>query len=175
MGTAARFNDILKNEINVFAAWLPVTNTFRLGDYGRMTDGVFTKVGNIQDDHGVIFNSAPGGEIKLDFTSKGTTMHRFKGGAEVNAFPAEPIEAKLAIEFGSESAFLLKANLGINEMQSIQAVANKLAKISEWSNSYRVVSAVYSSKNCAIISSKASNAKIEISGKAAALKQFEQE
>jgi hypothetical protein len=139
-----------------------------------MTDGVFTKIGNIQDDHGVTFNSAPGGgEVKLDFTSKGTTINRFKAGATVNAFPDEPVEAKLAIEFGSENAFLLKANLGITEMQSIQVVANKLATLSEWKNAYRVVFATYSSKHCALISSKTSNAKIELSGKAAALKQFE--
>jgi hypothetical protein len=83
------------------------------------------------------------------------------------------VEAKLAIEFGSENAFLLKANLGITEMQSIKVVANKLATLSDWKNAYRVVSATYSSKHCALISSKTSNAKIELSGKAAALKQFE--
>lgn len=174
MGTASRFNDILKEEINAYAAWLPVANIFRLGDYGRMNDGVFTRIGNIQEDHGVTFRSAPGGgEVKLDFTSKGTTINRFTAGATVNAFPDEPVEGKLTIEFGSENAFLLKANLRITAMESIQMVANKLATIPEWKNAYRVIFATYASTKCALISSKTSSAKIEISGKAAALKRFE--
>jgi hypothetical protein len=173
MGTASRFNDIMKDELNIFAAWIPVTNTFQLGDYGLISDGVFVKIGNITTDHGVTFQSKPGPESKLDFTSKGTAMARFAGGTTVTAFPDQPIDAKLTIEFGDENSFLLKANLTVMQMQDINAVASKLAELPNWKNKYRVVSAVYNGKQCAMISSKAANSKIELSGKATALKQFE--
>jgi hypothetical protein len=48
MGTARDFDDILKRELNIHAAWLPVTNTFRLGDYGIVSDGVLVPMGNIK-------------------------------------------------------------------------------------------------------------------------------
>jgi hypothetical protein len=44
MGTARDFDILLKQELNIHAAWLPVTNTFRLGDYGMFSDGVLVKM-----------------------------------------------------------------------------------------------------------------------------------
>jgi hypothetical protein len=173
MGTASQFDGILKDELNIHAAWIPVTNTFRLGDYGMVSDGVLVKGGNIQDDFGVSFQQAPGPASSLNFTSKGTKTVRFAGGAEVKAFPGNDIEAKLSVEFTSASSFLLKANLAVLQMQNVNAVAKRLVDTPKWKRKYIVVSAVYSGKDCAIISSKSANSKIELSGKANALKQFD--
>jgi hypothetical protein len=49
LGTARLFSSILHHEISAYAAWMPVTNTFRLGDYGVISDGVFVKMGNIEE------------------------------------------------------------------------------------------------------------------------------
>ena len=46
MGTARAFDRILKSELNIHAAWLPITNTFSVGDFGLISDGVFAKMGN---------------------------------------------------------------------------------------------------------------------------------
>ena len=173
MGTARDFDDILKQELNIHAAWLPIINTFKLGDYGLISDGVLVKAGNIRDDFGVTFAPAAGPRMQLNFTSKGTTVVRFVGGATVTEFPDNDIEAKLLVEFKRESSFLLKASLTMTEMGDLNAVANKLKNEPQWQKNFRVVSAIYTSANCAIISSKAAGSKIELSGKAKALKQFD--
>lgn len=173
MGTASRFDGILKEELNIHAAWIPITNTFRVGDYGLVSEGVLVKAGNIKDDFKVTFKVAPGKPSKLNFTSKGTKFVRVAGGAEVKAFADNTIDAKLTIEFSNTDSFLLKANLGCFEMQDLANVAKKLAVHKLWKRKYTVVSATYSSKDCALISSKAANSSIELSGKANALKQFD--
>ena len=60
MGTPRLFNQTLKSLLQINAAWLPVTNTFRLGDYGVMSEGVFVKIGNIETDFGIALERALG-------------------------------------------------------------------------------------------------------------------
>lgn len=173
MGTARRFNDTLRNELRIYAAWLPVTNTFKLGDFGLISDGVLVKVGNIQDDFGVAFSSAPGPESKLDFSSKGTRVIRAVGNATVDVLPDQDVEAKITIQFNSQNSFLAKANLSVVEMQNIRAVAGKLGSTPGWERKFRVISAIYIGRQCVIVSSKAADSKLELSGKAKGLKQFD--
>jgi len=173
MGTARDFDDILKQELNIHAAWLPVTNTFRLGDYGLVSDGVLVAVGNIKDDFGVNFTQAPGPDVQLDFASKGTSMVRVAGGATVQQFPGSNVDAKLTVEFKRERSFLLKAKLTVSQMQGLNEVAGKLNSVPEWEGRFRVVSALYTGTNCALISSKAAGSKIELSVKANGLQQLD--
>jgi hypothetical protein len=173
MGTASRFDEILKDELNIHAAWIPIANTFRVGDYGLISEGVLVKAGNIKDDFGVSFKTKPGKPTKINFTSKGTKLVRVAGDVEVKAFADDTVDAKLTIEFSNTNSFLLKASLNCFEMQDLANVAKKLAASKPWRRSYTVVSAAYSSKDCALISSKAANSSIELSGKANALKQFD--
>jgi hypothetical protein len=96
VGTARLFSKILHKEIDVHAAWVPVTNTFGLGDYGVISDGVFVKMGNI-DEYGVTFRKAGGDPSRLKFRSDGTTVRRFVGGAETQAMPPADLDAKLVV------------------------------------------------------------------------------
>ena len=68
MSTAALFNSILHAELNAYAAWLPVTNTFKLGNYGLISNGVFTPIGNITE-FGIVFAEEQGPPATLDLTS----------------------------------------------------------------------------------------------------------
>jgi hypothetical protein len=173
VGIASLFDGVLKDELNIHAAWIPVTNTFRLGDYGLVSSGVFVKAGNIQDDFGLTFRQSPGPPSALNFTSKGTRIVRSVGAGEVKSFPDNEFQAKLFVEFATSSSFMIKANLTVQEMQNVNAVAKQLANATRWKRKYLVVSSVYSGKDCAIISSKSANSKIELSGKANALKQLD--
>jgi hypothetical protein len=173
MGTAHDFDSILKQELSIHAAWIPVANTFRLGDYGLISDGVLVAMGNIKDDFGVDFSQAPSPDAKLNFASTGTTMARVAGGATVQQFPGSDVDAKLTVEFKRERSFFLKAKLTVSQMQSLNAVARKLNSVPEWEGRFRVVSALYTCTSCALISSKAAGSKIELSGKANALQQLD--
>jgi hypothetical protein len=172
MGTASLFDDVLKRELNIHAAWLPVTNTYEVGDFGIVSDGVWTKMGNIRR-FGVGWAAAAGPPATINFTSKGTRLVRAVGNAKVEAFPNQPIDASLTIEFERESSFFLKVALTVSQMQDLAAVADKLGQVSQWKSQYRVVSAAYTGQQCTILSSKAANSKIALSGKADALQQLE--
>lgn len=173
MGTARDFDDILKRELNIHAAWLPVTNTFKLGDYGIISDGVLVAMGSIKGDFGVNFTQAPGPNVQLNFASKGTSMVRVAGGATVEQFPGSDVDAKLTVEFKRERSFLLKAKVTVAQMQGLNEVAGKLNSVPQWEGRFRVVSALYIGTSCALISSKAAGSKIELSGKANALQHLD--
>ena len=173
MGTAALFNRMLHEQLNTYAAWFPVANTFKLGDYGLISDGVFTPLGNIAE-FGVEYTAENGPPASLDFTSDQTRIVRLVGDAEVNALPDAPIEARLVIEFGQQESFLAKAaEISTAQMQNVSQVARSLAHTRGWERKYRVVSATYIGQECAIVTTRAANARFELSGKANALKLFE--
>jgi hypothetical protein len=176
MGTAQVFNQIIRDQLRVNAAWLPITNAFKLGDYGVVSDGIFTAIGNIGRDFGLRPQAAPGRQSTINFTSQGTTITRMTADGTVNAFPASDGDAKLVIDFKNESSFLLKASWTASQMQNINQMAYGIYHNKDWEHwryKYRVVTGIYVATDCAIISSIAKNSSIELSGKANALKQFD--
>jgi hypothetical protein len=172
MGTASLFDDILKKKLNIHAAWLPITNTFEIGDYGLVSDGVLVKMGNIRT-FGVSWSAREGKPAQMDFASDDAHMTRFVGEGKVNALPDQDLDARFTIEFEKQCSFLIKARLISNEMQDLAAVADKLYAHQDWDSSYRVVSAVHVGQQCTILSSNGANSKIELSGNANALRQFD--
>lgn len=172
MGTARRFSKILHEEIDVYAAWLPVTNSFRLGDYGVISDGVFAALGNI-DEFGVQFEEKDGPKSHLAYRSAGTKVGHFVAGASASALPQADIDAKLVIEFSAADSFYINASLTSSQMQNVAQVGQALRGVEAWRPKYRVVSSVYAAKNCTIISSRNANSKIELSGTASALQTLE--
>lgn len=172
MGTARLFSKVLHKEIDVRAAWVPVTNTFRLGDYGVISDGVFVKMGNI-DEYGVTFVKASGEPSQLKFSSAGTTVRRFVGGAEVPALPEADLDAKLVVDFDAADSFYLDAHLSVESIENLAQVGKALRAAPGWRRTYRVIFATYTGRNCTILSSRSAKSQVEISGKASALKQFE--
>ena len=172
MGNAGLFSSILHKEISVYAAWMPVTNTFRLGDYGVISDGVLVKMGNI-DEFGVSFAKADGKPVELKFRSDGTRVRRFIGGAEIQAMPQADVDAKLVVEFDAADSFYIDARLNVEEVGNLAQVGRKLRQQSEWRHKYRVVFATYTGRHCTILSSRSANSRVEISGKANALQQLE--
>lgn len=172
MGTARRFSRALHDEIDVYAAWLPVTNNFRLGDYGVISDGVFAKLGNI-DEFKVKFNEEDGAQSHLKFRSAGTKVGHFVAGASAPALPQADIDAKLVIEFTAGDSFYINANLTSSEMQNVAQVGRALHRVEGWRPKYRVISSIYAAKHCTIISSRKAGSKIELSGTANALQMLE--
>jgi hypothetical protein len=173
MGTAALFSKVLHEQLNAHAAWLPIANTFGLGDYGLVSDGVFTSIGNIAE-FGVGYQAAQGQPAKMDFSSAGTRVVRLVADVEVAALPAEPVDAKLVIEFESERSFLVKApKITVRQIQNLDQVARALAAAPGWEKKYRVVWATCTGHDCAVVTTLAANASFELAGKATALAQFE--
>lgn len=173
MGLAESFNDALYDKLQVYAAWIPIVNTIKIGDFGVIEDGLFRTLGNIAK-FGINPTTAPGAEAKIDFVSDGTAITRFVAGAKVDQFPpVADLDAKLELEFKRENSCLLKAKLSVLDMQDIHGVAKRLKDLDEWENHFKVVSSVYTGDKCVIVVCKEAGTKVSLSAKANILQQVE--
>ncbi|QFT71802.1 hypothetical protein FIU92_02075 [Ruegeria sp. THAF33] len=179
MGTPRTYNRLLNTQIKMFAAWLPVTNTFRLGDYGLMSGGVFHQIGHISeflggDAVGPGNTRSSDNSTTVDLKSEGTVVARTAAGVEVDAFPpAGDVDAEMKIEFTREDSFLVKAKLTREDLDNTAFLAGQLKKQSGWKLKYRVVSSLYKTEGCTVISAKRAGAEIKLGGSASALKALD--
>ena len=164
MGIPNQFNDIIQKHLNVNAAWLPITNNYTLGDYGIISDGVFAKMGNIQEFQvPFIENTSP--DASLDFTSANTTVVKFAAGIEVSAIPAGAIDAEIRYKFGSDKSFLVKAPvIKVSEIQNVNEVATKLRNVKTWGRKWKVVFQVYHAVDPLIVSTISAGTEVTLSG-----------
>lgn len=171
---AKSFTKVLRDQIRVYAAWLPVTNTFEVGDFGLIDAGVFNKMGNIGQAFNVDFQTADGPPSEVDFTSAGTRVAKFVAGAQVDGFPsAGDLDAKIEIQFSNEDSFILKAKLTSVAMQNIHTVALQLAKNPGWDRRFKVISTTYTGDKSVVIASSQKDTKISLSGTVSALQEVE--
>ena len=170
MGTARKFNKILHSELDVHAAWMPVTNTFALGDYGVISDGVFVKMGNIAE-YGITFAAASGGQARLRFRSDGTRVTKFVAGVEVPNIPQVDLEASIRIEFSTADSFYIDAPvLSVDSMEDVARVGDALRTAEGWRRKYRVVFSTYTGQACTVISSRKADSTFELSATADVLR-----
>lgn len=173
MGLAESFSDTLHDQLQVYAAWFPVVNTIKVGDFGLIEDGVFRSMGNISK-FGIDVVTAPGQKAEMDFVSDGTTLTRFVAGAQVPKYPpVADLDAKLELEFKRENSCMIKAQLSVIEMQDIHGVAKKLKDLDDWEKNFKVVSSTYTGEKCVIIACREAGTKVSFSGKASILQQVE--
>lgn len=179
MTLAAKYNRILKGKLLHFAAWSPVTDAYEVGDFGALRRGVFQKLGNIRE-FGVDPDAQAGASAtSFDFTSSGSSIVRVAGGATVDVFPNQPLEAKLEITFSSEEAFYIRTSkLNVTEMRSVDQIAQKLKGRRDrdgrrWKLRWRIVRKVYTAANPAILASVEKDTKFTLLGRADALKALE--
>ncbi|MCY1142764.1 hypothetical protein OWR29_32620 [Actinoplanes sp. Pm04-4] len=173
MGTARKFNRILHSELDVHAAWVPVTNTFALGDYGVFSDGVFVKMGNIAE-HGITFSTASGAPARLRFRSDGVRVTKFVAGAEVPNIPQVDLEASIRIEFSTADSFYVDAPvLSVESIEDVARVGAALREVEGWRRKYKVVFSTYTGQGCTVISSRKANSTFELSATADVLHLLE--
>jgi hypothetical protein len=164
MAIANAFNRIIRRELRQHAAWLPITNTFALGDFGVVSNGLFTRIGNVAD-LGISWKERSGPPSKLDYSSQSVTTTRIEGTA---------VDAKLVFAFERESTFVLKASQIVSqEIEDIFAVATALHQHKGWRKRYRFVTRLYTARNPLFLASRDSATEVTIAGKAAALGQAE--
>ena len=171
MGLPKQFNDVIESQLNIFAAWLPVTNTYQLGDYGIIADGVFAKMGNIKE-FGVAFIEGKGNEAKIDFTSASTKVTNFAAGVEVNVIPEGAVNAKVTFKFEKEKSFMVKSPaINVSTIENVNEVGTKLMNHPKWELKFKVVHQTYFAKEAAIFSTIDAGTEISFNGDVKALQQ----
>jgi hypothetical protein len=183
MSLPGDYNAALYRKVNYYAAWFPLANPFRIGDYGLIQNGVFQKIGHLDqlraDGFNVPIQSAAGKPASLDLLSEGAKCVKTVAGAQVPAlsgFPG-PVQAKLSYEFGKKNSFVVKAaTITVEQMANINQVATGLARLrrdGKWSHRYRVVSATYTGQNCLVLLSANADTKVEFDAEASVLHQLD--
>lgn len=181
MSLPNEYNKALHKHASFYAAWFPVTTPFGIGDYGLIQNGVFQKIGHLDDlrpdGFDVAVRTTAGQPISIDFLSEGARAIKVVAGGEVPQLPAANVEAKLTYEFTRKNSFVVKASeMNVERMDNIQQVADKLAQLrrnNKWSYKYRVVSATYTGKNCLVLLATEAGTKVEFDASASALKQLD--
>ena len=173
MSLIKNYNGALYKHLKIHAAWLPVVNTIRLGDYGLMDGGVFRTLGNIENLK-VKFSQRVGQTAPIDFQSKGTTVARFIGDVKVDKLPeVGDVAARLVYSFSKGDSCLIRAALSVQVMADVDAVAKKLGQLDDWKTRFRVVCGVYTGEKCVILTTEEANTSVEFAGSASALTQIE--
>ncbi|MCX4240846.1 hypothetical protein [Paraliomyxa miuraensis] len=151
-----------------------MTNTFALGDFGVVSNGLFTRMGNISA-LGVEWSEKTGAPSKLDYHSTSVVTARFEGGATVDVFSdSTTVDAKLVFSFSHNRTFVLRAaKISSLEIDDILAVAAKLHQHASWRRRFRFVTRLYSAQNPLFLASREADTTVTISGKAAVLKKVD--
>ena len=172
MRLAKQFNDAIQRQLNIFAAWMPISNDYILGDYGIIDDGVFAKLGNISE-FSADFTTGEGREAKIDYTSEGTRVVNTAAGVEVDVIPEGAINAKVSYDFENEKSLMIKSpSINVKTISNVQQVAEKLMAHPKWQQRYKVVHQTYFAKDVAIMSTISAGTKVTFTGDVKALQQL---
>jgi hypothetical protein len=176
-GLAYNYEKAINKELSSHAAWLPVTNTLKVGDYGYFEGGVFRAIGNLREKYPDInLNTTAGPAAKVNFSSEGTRTFKFDAsGSTTNSFAAlGDAEASLKFQFSKSNSIVIKADqIVVDQLQNMDEVALSLASKSDWRKKYKVVSAVYTGKDCLIVCAREAESEFTISASANILKDIE--
>jgi hypothetical protein len=172
MGLADEIARVLKAQLQCHVAWVPISNTFALGDYGVFSNGVFTKLGRI-DEFGVSFDEKIGAPTRIDFVSDDTKVTNLVGDVEVDVLPEVAVNAKVKIEFKKKHAFVLRAkSVSIHEAQNVAQVMRRLEQHEHWRKSYKVVAKSWEAQRAVLLSTVAAGTIVTVGGTVPALKEF---
>ncbi len=173
MGLAADFETIVHRQLNVHAAWMPITTPYKLGDYGLISDGVFQKLGNIKDEFNVSFTEGTGQDAELNFVSDSTTVIDAGTGAEVTLNPQAEVKANVTYKFNRDKSFLVKAPvINVSVIEKVNQVAQQLKRTDDWRKKFNVVYQVYTAQNPLILSTIEGGTEVTIGAEGSAPKPF---
>lgn len=169
MRLAKQFNDVIQKQLNVFAAWMPLSNTFALGDYGLFDDGVFAKMGNISE-FGVTMTTGTGQPATIDFTSASTQVVRFAAGVEVDVIPEGTVNAKVTYNFQDAQSLMVKSpTINVTTINNVNEIGTALMASPKWDNRFKVVYQLYDAQDVAIMSTIDAGTAVTFTGDVQAL------
>jgi hypothetical protein len=151
-----------------FAAWLP-TSPHALGDVGILDGNFFQRVTSLAD-LGIPFEEMPpGGPGSLDIVSDSGVQINYKlGGESSDAMPSIPhAEAGVAVEFGSQGAFVIKATrteeVQIRDIAGLQRDILAAFRAGQWQPDWAAIVRVVNAEHAFILISQSAHAKVEFS------------
>lgn len=148
----------LRKNLKYHAAWLP-NSKFELGDYGTLSDEVFSRIGNIKN-LGIPIKSRVNANLSLQFSSQGTTSVQIAPNASIAG-----THAGLKINFSKKNGVFFYTKGNTRSVQNYKEFSDKLLdlwKNEKWDLNHHVVTEIANSKSTTSIISSDSGASIEL-------------
>lgn len=174
MAIHARYCRALAKQLSRHAVWQP-GGPLLLGDYGTLRNGLFLKLGNVEDFRGLDrIARSQSKPSKLVFTSSGTTTAFTKGEAVVGQGELNVIEAKFRIEFQDEySIYLRGSGVRSEEITNLRTVTEQLRGIESWNTGWMIVSSITVAKLLSVILAGGKNSEVSVQASAGVLEMFD--
>ncbi|MCB9569335.1 MAG: hypothetical protein H6710_19330 [Myxococcales bacterium] len=176
---ARAFDRILRDNFRMNAAWLPLTSSFRLGEYGLWRGGVFQAIGNVADDFGVELREVEGSPVNFDFTSQGVQIIDAGGGAKGQVKSLATVDAAAEVKAQAASSFVLRApSLTSRRLENVAAIGARLLDARRrkegprWRTRYKLVSEVFVGDAVTILATIEAETTILLRGKASDAKEL---
>ncbi len=164
MSLPRRAARVIRQQLRAHVAWLPLANTFELGDFGVFSGGVFNRMGNVRG-LGVDFTTRSTVGAPFEFRSEGVTEARVSAEAAGRVSSALEGEAALQIGFAeADSLYLRAAEIVVSEIDELLPVAAALRRHPQWRPRYRVVHRLWTARGAIFITSQEEGAQIVLRG-----------
>ncbi|MFN7917892.1 MAG: lipase family protein [Vicinamibacterales bacterium] len=172
MGTATDYCKQIKQGLRRHANFPPDV-PIALGDYGRMQDHVFERVGNV-GQLGVTFGVVRStGKSGYSFKSQGNVDVALVGKGELDAAGAAAIRASVDIHFSRENAVFFAAAgvevLVIDDLRALEASLIALLGEGRWEADFYVVTEVNTAAKTTALSSASSESAIKLEASSPAI------
>lgn len=165
---------VIRQQLRAHVAWLPLANNFQLGDFGVISSGIFTRLGNVRN-LGCKFAVRSTAGAPFEFRSGGTTEVTIEADAKGQLAAGVDAEAGLRISFASaESLYLRASEIMVHEIDELIPVASVLRNHSQWRLRYRVIHRLWVGTDAVFITSAETDACIELRGSAEAIHGVQQ-
>lgn len=140
----------------------------QVGDYGRMTGGVFgiggslfVKLGNIADFGITEIRTTPSEKMGWSFSSSGMKTAFIKGGIDGGVG-----EATLQIECGSkDSLFIRSAKSVVEQIDNLQSIADALQTVEKWKSHWKLIREVRRVQDGLVLVSNSGGGTIQVTGR----------
>lgn len=142
----------------------PATRPISLGDFGIMSKGTFTRLGNIEREFNIDFLTLPDNDpTNEQFQSTGSTNVSFFAKGDVKPGGIPLVKAQVEIEFTSERSFFFSAaevrDLQIDNLYEVGKKIIELYNQGKWEKRFVLISSLLVTNHAVIIVSGKSNAK----------------
>lgn len=156
--------------------WEPGTR-ISLGDYGLLQDGVFQKLGQLDEFFSPTgmkhSRSAPS---SLEFLSAGTQVNYLglEGDATAAVAKIGSASGEMQIKFARQNSLYLKScSTYTDDISNLESICTLLREAKRWDYSWVMVSGIRNAANLALVLAASDSSTVTLKGSVEALKSFE--
>ncbi len=164
MSAAKTLGRVFRENFGMHLAWLPLTSSLSLGDYGVWRGGVFAPLGNVAE-FGVSICRQHGDETSLDFISAGAASVGLNA-AERSGLKRLGGRAEVCLRFDRADACVVRVGrLTSERITNVARLARDLSEQRGWRTRYKVITELFTGEDVLLLVASEKGTEIELRGK----------